>query len=81
MILLHRLGREPQPFHLNPDLIQSVEANPDTIVTLTSGAHIAVVESPTQIRDAIAKWRSGLLVDAFRQIGLDPNVLPFSRPR
>ena len=42
MIRLHKLGREPQPFHLNPDLVISVEASPDTVVTLTTGSRLLV---------------------------------------
>ncbi|WP_320669643.1 flagellar FlbD family protein [Patulibacter defluvii] len=64
MIRLHRLAREPEPFLLNPDLIQVVEARPDTTITLTTGAHLPVVESPEQVRDAVARWRSGLLAAA-----------------
>ena len=30
MIELHRLG-QPEPFQLNPDLIVTVEAHPDTV--------------------------------------------------
>ncbi|WP_036726005.1 flagellar FlbD family protein [Patulibacter minatonensis] len=79
MIELHRLGREPEPFLLNPDLIQTVEARPDTTVTLTSGERLPVVERPEDVRRRIAAWRTSLLVDAARTIGLDPDVLPFAR--
>lgn len=33
-------------FVLNADLIRTVEANPDTTITLVSGDHILVKESP-----------------------------------
>lgn len=81
MILLHRLGRVPEPFHLNPDLVQTVEAHPDTIVTLTSGVRIPVTETPDAIRIAIAAWRSGLLIDALRSVGLDSSVVSLTRAR
>lgn len=79
MIELHRLGRESEPFLLNPDLIQTVEARPDTTITLTSGERLPVVERPEDVRRRIASWRSGLLVDALRTIGLDPDVIPLVR--
>ena len=46
MIVLHRLAHEAEPFHLNPDLIVTVEACPDTVVTLATGARILVCEDP-----------------------------------
>jgi flagellar protein FlbD len=76
MIELHRLGRESGPFLLNPDLIQTIDARPDTIVTLTSGEKLSVVERPEDIRHRIASWRSGLLIDALRAVGLDGSVVP-----
>jgi flagellar protein FlbD len=57
MILLHRLGREPQPFHLNSDLIVSVEANPDTVVHLATGVNLVVVETPEEVMAEVRSWR------------------------
>jgi flagellar protein FlbD len=57
MIQLHRLGREPQPFHLNSDLIVSVEANPDTVVHLATGANFVVAETPEEVMAEIRSWR------------------------
>lgn len=81
VILLHRLAREPEPFHLNPDLVLTVEAHPDTIITLTSGVRIPVTETPDAVRNAIAAWRSGLLIDALRAVGLDSSVVSLNRAR
>ncbi len=44
MIKLTRLSGEP--FILNAELIKYVEKCPDTILTLTTGDHIVVGESP-----------------------------------
>ena len=50
MITLHRLGHTTaEPFHLNPDLIVTVEATPDTVITLTTGAKVVVAESPERV--------------------------------
>jgi flagellar protein FlbD len=57
MILLHRLGRDPQPFHLNSDLIVSVEANPDTVVHLATGANLVVAETPEEVMAGVRTWR------------------------
>jgi flagellar protein FlbD len=45
MITLHRLNK--QEFVLNADLIETIEATPDTLLTLTNGKKLIV-------RDAIA---------------------------
>ena len=34
MIPLHRLTHPDDPVYINPDLIQMIEATPDTVVTL-----------------------------------------------
>ena len=64
MIVLHRLGHNAEQFHLNPDLILTVEATPDTVVTLTTGAKIVVVESPVRVAEAVRAWRTEILKDA-----------------
>ncbi len=61
MIRLHKLGRTPQPFHLNPDLVLTVEANPDTVVTLTTGSRLVVTETPEEVTDAVRSWRASVL--------------------
>ena len=64
MIKLHRLGHHAEPFHLNPDLVSVVEAHPDTVVALTTGVKIVVLESPEEIAQQIRAWRAGILRDA-----------------
>jgi flagellar protein FlbD len=64
VIVLHRLGHNAEEFHLNPDLILTVEATPDTVVTLTTGAKIVVVESPVRVAEEVRQWRTDILKDA-----------------
>jgi flagellar protein FlbD len=61
MITLHRLAHHDESFQLNPDLIATVEAVPDTIVALTNGKRVLVEESPEQVADAIREWRASVL--------------------
>ncbi len=56
MIELHRLGRDTA-FHLNPDLIVTVEANPDTVVHLTTGTNFVVTECPDEVVGLVRSWR------------------------
>lgn len=64
MITLHRLGHAAEEFLLNPDLVLTVEATPDTVVTLTNGHKIVVVETPWRVAQEIRRWRAGVLADA-----------------
>jgi flagellar protein FlbD len=67
MITLHRLGHRHEPFLLNPDLVATVEAHPDTVVTLTTGARFLVDESPEEITAEIRSWRAAILSDALHR--------------
>jgi flagellar protein FlbD len=67
VIRLHRLALEPQPFHLNPDLVLTIEAHPDTVVTLTTGSRLLVKETPEQVADAVRAWRASVL-DAMTRV-------------
>jgi flagellar protein FlbD len=49
---------------LNPDLISTVEAHPDTVVTLTTGVKIVVAETPREIAEQVRAWRADILRDA-----------------
>ena len=61
MIRLHRLGHPDEDFHLNPDLILSIEATPDTIVTLTTHTKLIVTERPEQVVELVRAWRASVL--------------------
>jgi flagellar protein FlbD len=65
MIELHRLGKA-EPFHLNPDLIVTVEAHPDTVITLAMGTRIVVSESPDEVSDLVREWRVSITNAAWR---------------
>jgi flagellar protein FlbD len=67
MITLHRLGHQNEPFLLNPDLVATVEAHPDTVVTLTTHARFLVCESPAEVTERIRAWRAGILSDALHR--------------
>ena len=75
MITLHRLGHQLEPFQLNPDLITTVEAHPDTVVTLATGAKIVVAEAPEQVADAIRRWRVEIMSGALRRREPEPQAL------
>ena len=61
MIRLRRLGSKAGDFFLNPDLIVSIEATPDTIVTLTTHTKLIVSERPEEVVDLVRAWRASIL--------------------
>jgi flagellar protein FlbD len=76
MIALHRLGHQAEEFHLNPDLILTVEANPDTVITLTTGTKVVVAEPPERVVQQIRAYRVDILSGALnrrRQADAQPH--------
>ena len=55
MIQVSRL--DSSSFYVNSDLIETIEANPDTVLTLTSQKKLIVRESPREIIDRIVAYR------------------------
>jgi flagellar protein FlbD len=75
MIELHRLAHENEPFQLNPDLIVTVEAHPDTVITLATGTKVVVLESPDEVADEVRAWRVSITNAAWRD-RREPAALP-----
>lgn len=76
MISLHRLGHQAEEFFLNPDLIITVEANPDTVVTLTTGTKIVVAETPDRVVEEIRQYRVAVLSGALNRRRQDASAQP-----
>lgn len=62
MICLHRLKGEE--FWLNHRIIETIEARPDTIVTLTNEHKYVVNEKPVEIREMIQKFEYKIFNEA-----------------
>lgn len=62
MILVHRLRGEP--LFVNADLIESIEATPDTVLTLVDGRRVFVDDTPEVVVDRIVAFRASLLAAA-----------------
>jgi len=58
MIHLTRFNRVP--LVLNSDLIEHVEATPDTVISLVTGQKIRVLESPADIIDRVIQFRRSI---------------------
>ena len=55
MIYLTRLNHTPVV--LNADLIEHVETTPDTVISLTTGQKLMVLESPEEIIERVVRFR------------------------
>ena len=59
MIKLTRLNQNP--LILNSELIEHIDATPDTVVSLTSGHKFLVAETPEEIIDRIIAFRKRIV--------------------
>ena len=59
MIRVTRLDR--QEFALNCDLIESIEARPDTTIRLVTGQSRVVRETVDEVLERIREWRASVL--------------------
>jgi flagellar protein FlbD len=59
MIKLTRLSRAP--LVLNSDLIEYMEANPDTVITLTTGQKLRVSETADEVIERVIEFRRTIL--------------------
>jgi len=46
---------------VNSDLIEAVERNPDTVITLVSGNRLTVQETPEEIAERVRSFRQSLM--------------------
>ena len=74
MIQLTRLDR--QGITVNSDLIELIEARPDTTLRLTTGQSVVVRESMSEVVERITAWRGRVLERA----GLPTQLALLARP-
>ena len=87
MIRVTRLNGDQ--FALNPDLIEKVEAHPDTVAFLVDGTKYVVRESVAEVLQEIREYRAGILAISYEmdrgtyrsvvpeQSSNDSSVVPF----
>ncbi|MBI4873180.1 MAG: flagellar FlbD family protein [Acidobacteria bacterium] len=64
MIRLTRLNHAP--LVLNSDLIEHIEITPDTVISLTTGQKLVVLEPADEVIARVRAYRSSLLAGAVR---------------
>ena len=45
---------------INPDLIETVESNPDTVISFTTGRKIIVKESRQEVKNLVKSYRKDI---------------------
>lgn len=68
------------PLVLNSDLIEYIEKTPDTVVSLTNGLKLLVLESPDEIVGRVVEFRKYILKSVFNgdPPGVKDPLYPFS---
>ena len=61
MIHLTRINK--LPLVLNADLIEQIESTPDTVIQLTNGQKLIVLESAEEVVRRVVEYRRRLLTD------------------
>ncbi len=61
MIAVHRITQPGHELFVNPDMIQVIEANPDTVIVLVNGTRVVVAESAAEITELVRAWRVSIL--------------------
>ena len=65
MIVVHRITQPDSPLYLNPDLVQTVESTPDTVITLVDETRLIVAEPPAEVAALVRQWKAQILSEAF----------------
>ena len=67
MIHLTRLNHDP--LVLNSDLIEHIDRTPDTVIALTNGQRIIVLESADEIIERVIRFRRAIVNTGVRAEG------------
>lgn len=74
MIVVTRLNTSR--FAINPDLIERIQENPDTVLIMLNGAKYVVVESLDEVIGLIAQFRARVVFTARGLDSATPNDPP-----
>jgi len=60
--MIHVTRLNHTPVVLNPDLIEQIETTPDTVISMTTGQKIMVLESTDEVIERIRVFRRSILM-------------------
>ena len=55
--MIYVTRRNGSKYYINPELIQTVEATPDTIITLVNNEKLIVKETPQEVAERFIEYR------------------------
>ena len=74
MIYVTRLNHKPMV--LNSDLIEQIDTTPDTVISLTTGQKIMVLESSDELVERVVKFRRSIAHGPCTPSSAESRVLP-----
>jgi flagellar protein FlbD len=74
MIYVTKLNHTPVV--LNSDLIEQIEMTPDTIISLTTGQKIMVLETSAEVVERVVSFRKSILAGPHLQDSAGSRVSP-----
>ena len=72
MIYVTRLNHKPMV--LNSDLIEQIEMTPDTVISLTTGQKIMVLESSDELVERVVRFRRSIAARPFTEDSANGKV-------
>ena len=57
MTVIYITQRNGSKLYINPELIQTMEATPDTVITLLSNKKLIVKETPQEVAERFIEYR------------------------
>ncbi|PQZ96035.1 hypothetical protein CQ018_01755 [Arthrobacter sp. MYb227] len=74
MIVVTRLNKSR--FSINPDLIERIQENPDTVIVMVNGAKYVVTESMEEVIGLVVHYRAAVISLASLQKTEDLSSVP-----
>jgi flagellar protein FlbD len=75
VIEVNRLGAHGEPVWINPDLIATIEAHPDTVVVLTTGTKLVIADTVDDVVERVRAWRVSVARGALKPNASEPTRL------
>ena len=75
MVELNRLGAHGEPVWVNPDLVATIEAHPDTVLVLTNGTKIVVADPVEEVVERIREWKTSIARGGLKPVQPAPTTL------
>jgi len=63
--MIHVTRLNHTPVVLNDDLIEQIETTPDTVISITTGQKIMVLESTEEIIDRVRTFRKSIILQDY----------------